>query len=798
LRGGVNVRHGGMVADSPDVSRLPLIRVRGAREHNLRAIDLDLDPHAITVLVGRSGSGKSSLALDTLHAESSRRLLGVMAGRGRHALPALPRPDVDALLDLPTTLALEARRHPPRAGATVASRTECDLVLRVLFGRAAVPHDPVTGAPLRVMRHDEIVGRLAALPEGARVSLEAPVRGGRAALDEITRAGFSRVRWRGNVVRLDELAPAQVGEDEPLRVVVDRVRVASDRLDRLHDAVRTTSRAGQGRVIAVLDDGELEMADLPWSEGLQRALADLSPGLFRVGGGDEPCEACQGRSDPACAVCGGHGLGVTARAARLGAWTWASIHGAPIREVLAGLAELPAGPVVDPLRAELGRRLTALVEGGCGALTLGRALGTLSSGELQKVRLAGHASGDLAGVLHVLDEPSGGLDDAGAAEVVALLYRLRAAGCGLVVVDHHPTVIAAADRVIEFGPGVGAQGGQVVFDGPPDALRGANTLTGAWLRGERAGPSPGGAGAGAVTLRGIPRGAAAGGAVALVAGALNVLVGPTGAGKTAALAHLARVVQARIDQADPDVAGLVTGLDGVSRLVWVDDEAAGRSRRSSPATYTGLWDTVRELLSSTQEARVRGLESGRFSLAVRGGRCEACRGLGVVEVDLGFLPDVLVPCEVCGGKRFAGDVLAVRYKGMNAGQVLDLTVDEARAQLAGHPRIDDALRALAEVGLGHVRLGQPADTLSGGEAWRLRLARELVRALRGTGADTLFLVDEPAAGLHPEDVAVLARLFRALVAQGSTVVAATHHPVLRAAADHLVDLGAAVSDARGC
>jgi excinuclease ABC subunit A len=782
-----------MPSGPADPPRLPPIRVRGAREHNLRALDLDLDPHAVTVLVGRSGSGKSSLALDTLHAESSRRLLGVMAGRGRHALPALPRPDVDAILDLPTTLALEARRHPPRAGATVASRTECDLVLRVLFGRAAVAHDPVTGEALRVLRHDEIVGRLAALPDGTRLSLEAPVRGGRGALDEIARAGFSRVRWRGDVHRLDEIRPPDVGEGDALRVVVDRVRVGPDRLDRLHDAVRTTSRAGQGRVIAVLDDGEIAMADLPWSEGLGRALAELSPGLFRVGGGEEPCEGCLGRGEGGCAVCGGVGHGVTARAARLGGWTWAEAHDADVHALGAWLASLPAGPVVDPLRAELGRRLTALVEAGCGALTLGRTLATLSSGELQKVRLAGHAAGDLAGVLHVLDEPSGGLDDAGAAEVVLLLGRLRASGSGVLVVDHHPAVLAAADRVIEFGPGVGDEGGRVVFDGPPDALRRADTLTGAWLRGERAGPGPAGAQRGAFSIRDVPRCAcppSSGGALSFAAGALNVVTGPTGSGKSATLAHLAGAVQARLDGRTDEAAAL-SGLEGLARLVWVDDEAAGRSRRSSPATYTGLWDTVRDLLASTQEARVRGLDAARFSLAVRGGRCEACRGLGVVEVDLGFLPDVLVPCEVCAGRRFAGDVLAVRYKGMNAGQVLDRTVDQARADLAGHPRIDDALRALAEVGLGHVRLGQPADTLSGGEAWRLRLARELVRAMRGTGADTLFLVDEPAAGLHPEDVAVLARLFRALVGQGATVVAATHHPVLRAAADREVALGGA-------
>ncbi len=774
------------------------IAIRGARVHNLANLDLDLPSDGFVVLVGPSGSGKSSLAFDTVHAEGQRRYLEAMSARLRMTLGAMPRPDVDSVRGLPPTLAL-AQTSAPTVG-TLASLTELDVVLRVLLGRAGEQRCPVSGEVVTATPHDVIVGTLLRLPDRTRLHVEAPATGvgdARARLDELVRQGFSRVRVNSDVMAIEDAR--DLPADAIVRVVVDRILVGPDRRDRIHDAVRTAARVGRGVVVAVTDDGERVFTDRPYSFATGRVLPELRPALFRPTGADA-CATCLGkgqRNDAPCDTCEGTGLGDAALAVRFEGVGWLDLWKMPLGQLRTLSQTWTVSAVTAPLLAELSSRLDALVDVGLGHLLPRAPLGDLSAGELQRARLARQVGTDLAGVLYVLDEPAVGLDAEQVDRLVVLLRRLVDKGNGLLVVEHDPRVIAAADRVVEFGPGAGPDGGHIVFDGPPSALSKADTATGRWLSGgltlPRGEHKPR---LGWITVDGARVRNLTGEPIRVARGALNAFVGPSGGGKTSALMAIEAHLRAALANAEPP-EGRVTGADGIARVLSVDELSARRTRRSMPATYVGLWDTLRELLAATNEARSRGLEAARFSLNVAGGRCEACQGFGVRRVDLEWLPEVEVPCEVCDGRRFASDVLQVRWKGLDASEILDLRVDEAHPLLAGHPRLEEALRALHDVGLGYLTLGQPSPTLSGGEARRLKLARELVRAARKGGDDTIVLLDDPTSGLHPVDVVVLHALLRRLADEGATVVIATHMASLVDAADHVVRFGPGVGPEGG-
>lgn len=775
-----------------------LLRVRGARQHALRDLDLDLPTNALVAIVGVSGSGKSSLAFDTVHAEAQRRYLEAVAGGSRVDLPTLPRPDVDVLSGLPPTVALPQDVARPGRRSTVATLVDVAVLLRVLFARAGTLHDPDTGETVHVTPLDHVVDAAMAAGEGTRLLVEAPVPvtgDGTGILREIARAGFSRVRWKGEVVRLDDIDETAVPDD--LRIVVDRVRVAADRRARVEDAVRLATRAGDGRVVLVADGDERAYADRPLTAA-GVVLPALRPALFAAPG-PEACPTCEGAGfveDTPCEACEGTGMGPVARAVSWRGRTLPELLAEPLDPLRAWFAAVPRDPVTAPILAEVGGRLDALHAVGLGHLSLGRRADALSYGELRRLRLARQVGADLSGVLFVLDEPAAGLDADRVADLVRLLRGLVARGNGVFVVEHHPAILDAADHVVEFGPGPGRDGGRVVYEGTADGLRSADTPTGRWLAGPGRGAPPAGRTTGWMTLH-DPEGANLVDATARVAvGGLTVVDGPSGAGKSAWLDALTGHLAARtLDRVAP--AGRLDGGETLTRVLVVDEAAARRSRRSMPATYVGLWDVVRELLAATREAQVRGFDAGTFSLNVKGGRCEACHGLGVRRVDLHVLPSVDVVCEVCEGRRFARDVLEVRWKGRDASELLALTADEALPILAGHPRLEEALRALQDVRLGYVPLGQPAHTLSGGEAQRLRLARELVRAARRGAADTAFVLDDPTSGLHPADVADLTHLLVRLVEEGATLVVASHEPLLRAAADHVVTLGPGVGPEGG-
>jgi excinuclease ABC subunit A len=741
------------------------VRIHHARAHNLRDISLTLPAGALTVLTGVSGSGKSSLAFDTVHAEGRRRYLEALGAQDG----SLRRPPVEAIEGLPPTLSLRQHTRAPGPRETVGSRTEAADTLGVVWARAGVQHDPETGEAIRPVPHDLIVRDLLARPAGTRLLVEAPLLPDpgtplSALLDEVRRAGFSRVRCRGRVQRVDDV-PAEGPPDPDLRVVVDRLKLAPDRRPRLAEALRTAGAAGRGVIVAVLPDEEAVYVDRPFSLSTRRTFPDLSPALFSPRGLGR-CPTCEGAGtvDGApCPDCGGARLREAARHVRYGQHTLPEVLSWPATVLAEWLEERPPDPRIDAALDDARGRVGALLDLGLGHLPLHRPLQTLSGGEARRLRLARLVGADLAGVLYVLDEPTAGLAADAVPPVLATLDRLRARGNTLLVVSHREEVVRRADQVVELGPGAGTAGGRLLFAGAPEELAGLDTPTGRWLGGrldalDLPPPSPASE---RLSVDGT----------VLHTGRVHVLTGPAGAGSTRRLQALAAAVAH-----DPPAP--------LDRVLQVDDARTG-STRSMVATFTGAWDTLRELLAATTEARIRGLTASHFSLATRGGRCEACKGQGEVKVELGMLPPVWLTCEVCDGRRFQEDVLDITWKAHSPAGLLDLEAEAAWRLLAGHPRLDRALRALVDVGLGYVPLGQSTASLSGGEAARLRLARELGRTRRGVDG-ALVVMDGPTDGLHPLDAHAQITLLHRLTAAGATVVVASHDPrVVEAAHHHL-------------
>ncbi len=755
------------------------LRVTGAREHNLKAVDLTLPLGKLVVFTGRSGSGKSSLAFDTLHAEGQRRYVEALSVRARQGLAPLPIPAADVIEGLPPTVALAQSRGRSSAPGTLAGRLELRRVLQVLFGRLGTQRCPQTGEVIQPVTHDEIVAQLASLPEGSRLLLEVPVTLGssaKAVLHEIGRAGFSRLRVRDEVVRWEQVAPKDLEGLHEIRIVVDRIKVRADRRERLHDAVRTAGKAGHGRMVAVTPEGEWSFLDRPWSEALDEVLPELTPTQFSPQGTDR-CRTCAGSGrvgDDVCGTCDGSGLGAAALAVTLGDRTWGQLWAAPVPELLAWADGLPEHPIATPLVAELHRRASALAMLGLEDLAVGTPLRHLSAGQQQRVRLAKVLGAGLSGVLVVLDEPAAGLDEA---QLPALIEGLRLLcerdGNSLVVVSHRRALVQAADLVVDFGPGPGPQGGHILYAGPPDGLQGQDTPTGRWwTEGRPDFVSEAPKGTDTWTLQPVTRHGLQLPGGTLHQGAFHVVSGPSGSGKSLWLQAWSAQLAADED---------LTVLD-------VSEAAVGRSRRSMPATYVGLWDRMRELFAQTHEAQIRGLTPSSFSLNAKGGRCESCKGLGVVRMDLGVLAPVDVVCEVCHGRRFSEDLQGITWRGLNPGEVLNLGASEAYEILAGHPRIEESLRALKAVGLGYLPLGRPTHTLSGGEAQRLKLARELTTAYRKGAHHLILIMDQPTMGLHPEDARALRELFEELKSQGATLLAASHDEWLVGSADYRWEL----------
>ncbi|HVL69136.1 MAG TPA: excinuclease ABC subunit UvrA [Vicinamibacterales bacterium] len=899
------------------------IAVRGARVHNLKNIDVDIPRDKLVVLTGLSGSGKSSLAFDTIYAEGQRRYVESLSSYARQFLEQMEKPDVDLIDGLSPAIAIEQKTTGANPRSTVGTVTEIYDYLRLLFANIGVPHCHLCGREISSQSLERIVDMVMLAPNDERVNVLAPIVRGRKGefkkeLAALRAKGFTKVRVDGQLRSLDEDISLDRRRNHTIDVVVDRVVLKSGIERRLTESVEIalnladdvviintlgggdrlfsrklactfcgvsmpemTPRAfsfnsphgacpdcqGLGAVYdfdpaRVVPDESLSLeqgAIAPWAKGdrklVREALATLSRTfgidlatpfrrlprkareLLFFGTGarraDEPAKKAKPaardpfgagfegllpnlrrryeegtwldqetlepyRSLRPCPTCAGHRLKAQSLAVRVKGRTISEYVNLPISEAVGVFDTIELSDrealIASRILREIRDRLHFLNDVGVGYLTLARSAATLSGGEGQRIRLATQIGSNLTGVLYVLDEPSIGLHQRDNRALLGTLARLRDLGNTVVVVEHDEETIRTADYVVDLGPGAGEHGGAVIFQGPPAALleNGHGSLTGAYLRGDRSIPMPATrrqARRGELVIRGARENNLKNLDVAIPLGVLTTVTGVSGSGKSTLVNEILYRALARTLYRAADEPGAHTAIEGIEQLdkvIQIDQSPIGRTPRSNPATYTGLFTFIRELFAMMPEAKARGFRPGRFSFNVKGGRCEACQGDGVIAIEMHFLPNVYVTCEQCKGRRYNRETLEIKYRGKSIADVLDLTVDQALPLLENFPPIANKLRTLQEVGLGYIELGQSATTLSGGEAQRVKLSKELSR--RGTGR-TLYILDEPTTGLHFADTHKLLDVLNKLVDQGNTVVIIEHNLDVIKSADYVIDLG---------
>ncbi len=847
------------------------IVVKGARLHNLKNVDVEIPRGKLVVITGVSGSGKSSLAFDTVYAEGQRHYMQSLSTYARQLLNPLARADVDSIHGLSPAIAVPQRRFHENPRSTVGTLTEIHDHLRLLFTHVGRPHCLGCGKPIVVHTVQQMVDAVLERPAGARIEVLAPLRCGdadefRREIQRVMRAGFVRVRLDGEVAETAEIVEAAeraaaaetahaTHAPAPGRaeLVVDRLVAREGVAKRLADSLEVALEHGDGVVAVEIRDG----AGTEFRRYSQRAACldcgipfpEIVPQLFSFNSPHGACPACHGlgvqargptrgnaptgaRADgadadtgakeasPPCAACRGARLRRESLLVKIGGLDIAQVSALSLKDLQRFIQGLTLGAresaVAGNVLREIRERTAALLRLELGYLTLARVSDSLSGGECQRIRLAAHIGARLSGVIYVLDEPTVGLHPRDTARLLGVLRDLKDADNTVLVVEHDRDVILAADHVIDMGPGAGVEGGEVLATGSVEEIRAhPASRTGPYLTGATAAPSPRRrAGNGAISIRNATRHNLKNLDVDFPIGALTCVTGVSGSGKSSLVAdtlygaaprHAARTASraptpskgktaARRSSAGsrrrarPGSASAtaVTGLEAFDRVLYVDQGSIGRSSRSTPATYGGLFDPLRNLFARLPEARLRGYGAGRFSHNAAGGRCEACQGAGTVDIEMQFLPDVSVTCDVCGGRRYNRETLEIRYKGANIADVLDLTVTEALELLGNVPLIRARLETLRQVGLGYLRLGQRATTLSGGEAQRVKLARELSKR---PGGHALYLFDEPTTGLHFEEVSRLLEILHRLVEAGHTVIAIEHNPDFLRHADYIVDLG---------
>ncbi|CDG52420.1 MULTISPECIES: excinuclease ABC subunit UvrA [Halomonadaceae] len=901
------------------------ILVRGARTHNLKQIDVELPRNKLIVITGLSGSGKSSLAFDTLYAEGQRRYVESLSTYARQFLSMMEKPDVDHIEGLSPAISIEQKStsHNPRS--TVGTITEIYDYLRLLFARAGTPRCPEHGEDLEAQTISQMVDQVMNLAEGTKLMLLAPVVKGRKGehlqlLAELRAQGFVRALVDGQVLELDDIAPLDKRKKHDISVVVDRFKVRDDLAQRLAESFETALNLADGTAMIHFMDGERD--DIAFSSRFAcpvcgYSLAELEPRMFSFNNPAGACPTCDGLGvqqyfDPdklishpelslaegvikgwdrrniyyftqlqalakhygfeletpwqelarherevilngsgdeqipfvyvgdrgrkvtrehafegvlpnmqrryretesnmvrddlvkyiavqPCATCNGSRLRKESRHVYVDDHNIAEIVRFPIGEAWRYFADLSLpgrkGEIADKIVHEIHARLEFLVNVGLDYLNLERSADTLSGGEAQRIRLASQIGAGLVGVMYILDEPSIGLHQRDNDRLLKTLERLRDLGNTVIVVEHDEDAIRAADHVLDIGPGAGVHGGEIVAQGTPqDVMDNHNSLTGQYLSGSREIAVPPYRIPGNPEKQLIVRGATGNNlqnvTLSLPLGLFIAITGVSGSGKSTLINGTLMPIAAReLNRATTLTAApyeKIEGLDQLDKVIDIDQSPIGRTPRSNPATYTGIFTPIRELFAGTQEARSRGYKPGRFSFNVKGGRCEACQGEGMIKVEMHFLPDIYVPCDVCKGKRYNRETLDIHYKGKTIHEVLAMTVEDALEFFSPVPAIARRLQTLLDVGLSYIRLGQSATTLSGGEAQRVKLARELAK--RDTGK-TLYILDEPTTGLHFEDIRQLLTVLHRLRDHGNTIVVIEHNLDVIKTADWIVDLG---------
>ena len=909
------------------------IIVKGARANNLKNIDVTIPRDKLVVMTGVSGSGKSSLAFDTIYAEGQRRYVESLSSYARMFLGQMDKPDVDYIEGLSPAISIDQKTTSKNPRSTVGTVTEIYDYLRLLWARAGTPHCPNCGKEIRQQTIDQIIDQVLALPEGTRIQVMAPVIRGKKGehakvFEDAKRSGYVRARVDGSLYELDEEIKLEKNKKHSIEIIVDRLIIRPDIRQRLTDSVETAAKLSGGLVIVNLlrEEKDLSFSQNYACEDCGISMEELTPRMFSFNNPFGACPTCTGlgnqlKADPALMIQDG-GKSILDGAIQASGWNnirgdgisrmyfdalskkykfsltepWNSLSDEAKNIILYGtkgetlelhydqprgkgvlkqafegicnnierryketqsdasrkeleelMSECPCPDcqgrrlrkeslavtvgekniyefttlsvedaliwmdgltlteqqmlIADRILKEIRSRLGFLKSVGLGYLTLARSAGTLSGGESQRIRLATQIGSSLMGVLYILDEPSIGLHQRDNDKLLATLKNLRDLGNSLIVVEHDEDTMRAADYLIDIGPGAGVHGGQVVAAGTPaEVMANPNSLTGQYLSGKKkievpTVRRPGNGkilkvvGAAENNLRHID--------VEFPLGTFTVVTGVSGSGKSSLVNEVlfkrlgAELMRMKVR---PGKCDRIEGIEQLDKVVNIDQSPIGRTPRSNPATYTGLFNDIRDLFASTQEAKSRGYGQGRFSFNVRGGRCEACSGDGLLKIEMHFLPDIFVPCEVCKGRRYNRETLEVRYKGKNIADVLDMTVDEALDFFSALPKLKKRLQTLQDVGLGYVKLGQPSTELSGGEAQRVKLATELSKQATGK---TIYILDEPTTGLHSDDVRKLLEVLQRLVDAGNTVVVIEHNLDVIKCADHLIDLGPEGGDGGG-
>ena len=900
------------------------IVIKGAREHNLKNVDLRLPRDKLIVFTGLSGSGKSSLAFDTIFADGQRRYIESLSSYARMFLGQMDKPDVDSIDGLSPAISIDQKTTSNNPRSTVGTVTEIYDYLRLLYARIGIPHCPVCGREIKRQSVDQIVDQILALPEGTRIQLLAPIVRGRKGeyqkeLENARKSGYVRVRVDGVTYDLSEKITMEKNKKHNIEIIVDRLVIKPDIRSRLSDSVETVAGLSGGLVgVDVIGGEELLFSQNYACPDHGVSVEELAPRMFSFNNPFGACPDCTGlgvfrkvderlvipnddltiregairadgwntvedgsmtmmyynaiaeefgisldtpvkdldrdaldiflygtgtrklkfkrpeewgggywitpfegvinnlerrykssesdvtkakieeyMSDVKCHTCHGDRLKKESLAVTVGGLNIAEFTKMSVSDALEFVEKLELSEreklIGAQILKEIRSRLSFLKNVGLDYLTLSRSSSTLSGGESQRIRLATQIGSMLMGVLYILDEPSIGLHQRDNSKLIEALKRLRDLGNTLIVVEHDEETMLSADYIVDVGPGAGIHGGEIVCAGTPEEIMACEkSITGQYLSGKRSIPVPKNRrkgngeflkviGAKENNLRGIN--------VSIPLGTFTCVTGVSGSGKSSLVNHIIYKELANKLNRAHTVSGefkKIEGLEHLDKIINIDQSPIGRTPRSNPATYTGVFDDIRNLFAMTQESKMRGYTAGRFSFNTRGGRCEACTGDGILKIEMHFLPDVYVPCEVCKGKRYNRETLEVRYKGKNIAEVLDMTVEEACKFFENMPKIYRKIKTMRDVGLGYIKLGQPSTTLSGGEAQRVKLATELSR--RATGR-TIYVLDEPTTGLHADDVSKLIDMLQQLADAGNTVLVIEHNLDVIKSADYIIDLG---------